>query len=247
MRPYKQLTAVSGSTPEATDPHNGPLGPFFILWWLLGPFFVSGNLMSDLIAKTAIDRRLADIVGPVIEGLGFELVRIRLMGGKTRTLQIMADRPEGGIIVEDCATISTAVSAVLDVEDPVEDNYILEVSSPGIDRPLTRLKDFDVWADYEARIETTELIDGRRRFKGNLRGTEGEEILIEIEEPTGKVTIGLKFDWLSEAKLILTDELIAEMLRQRKASGVIDDTQFDEIETSEGDEAEEPETPPTKH
>ena len=203
--------------------------------------------MSDLIAKTAIDRRLADIVGPVIEGLGFELVRIRLMGGRTRTLQIMADRPEGGIIVEDCATISTAISAVLDVEDPVEENYILEVSSPGIDRPLTRLKDFDVWADYEARLETTELIDGRRRFKGELRGTEGEEVLIEIEEPTGKVTIGLKFDWLSDAKLILTDDLIAEMLRQKKASGVIDETQFDEIETSEGDEADEPETPPTKH
>lgn len=203
--------------------------------------------MSDLIAKTAIDRRLADIVGPVIEGLGFELVRIRLMGGRTRTLQIMADRPEGGIIVEDCATISTAISAVLDVEDPVEDNYILEVSSPGIDRPLTRLKDFDVWADYEARLETTELIDGRRRFKGELRGTEGDEVLIEIEEPTGKVTIGLKFDWLSDAKLILTDDLIAEMLRQKKASGVIDETEFDEIETSEGDEAEEPETPPTKH
>ena len=203
--------------------------------------------MSDLIAKTAIDRRLADIVGPVIEGLGFELVRIRLMGGRTRTLQIMADRPEGGIEVDDCATISTAVSAVLDVEDPVEENYILEVSSPGIDRPLTRLKDFDVWVAYEARLETTELIDGRRRFKGDLRGTEGDEILIEIEEPTGKVTIGLKFDWLSEAKLILTDDLIAEMLRQKKASGVIDETQFDEIETSEGDEAEEPETPPTKH
>ena len=203
--------------------------------------------MSDLIAKTAIDRRLADIVGPVIEGLGFELVRIRLMGGKTRTLQIMADRPEGGIIVEDCATISTAISAVLDVEDPVEDNYILEVSSPGIDRPLTRLKDFDIWADYEVRVETTELIDGRRRFKGNLRGTEGEEILIEIEEPTGKVTIGLKFDWLSDAKLILTDDLIAEMLRQKKASGVIDETEFDEIETSEGEEADEADTPPTKH
>lgn len=203
--------------------------------------------MSDLIAKTAIDRRLADIVGPVIEGLGFELVRIRLMGGRTRTLQIMADRPEGGIIVEDCATISTAVSAVLDVEDPVEENYILEVSSPGIDRPLTRLKDFDAWAEYEARLETTELIDGRRRFKGELRGTEGDEVLIEIEEPTGKVTIGLKFDWLSDAKLILTDDLIAEMLRQKKASGVIDETQFDEIETSEGDEADEPETPATKH
>lgn len=203
--------------------------------------------MTDLIAKTAIDRRLADIVSPVIEGLGFELVRIRLMGGRTRILQIMADRPDGGIEVDDCATISTAVSAVLDVEDPVEDNYILEVSSPGIDRPLTRLKDFDVWADYEARLETTELIDGRRRFKGELRGTEGDEVLIEIEEPTGKVTIGLKFDWLSDAKLILTDDLIAEMLRQKKASGVIDETQFDEIETSEGDEAEEPETPPTKH
>jgi len=159
----------------------------------------------------------------------------------------MADRPEGGIEVDDCATISTAVSAVLDVEDPVEENYILEVSSPGIDRPLTRLKDFDVWTDYEARLETTELIDGRRRFKGDLRGTEGDEVLIEIEEAGEKVTIGLKFDWLSEAKLILTDDLIAEMLRQKKASGVIDESQFDEIETSEGDEAEEPETLPAKH
>jgi ribosome maturation factor RimP len=193
--------------------------------------------MSDLIAKTAIDRRLADIVGPVIESMGFELVRIRLMGGNTRTLQIMADRPAGGIIVEDCAQISLAVSAVLDVEDPIEDNYHLEVSSPGIDRPLTRLKDFDVWNGYEARIETTELISGRRRFKGNLAGTEGDEVLIEIEESGAPVTIGLKFDWLSDAKLILNDDLIAEMLRQRKASGVIDETQFDEIETSEhGDE-----------
>ncbi|MGB8812138.1 MAG: ribosome maturation factor RimP [Paracoccaceae bacterium] len=203
--------------------------------------------MSDLIAKTAIDRRLAEIVTPVIEALGFELVRIRLMGGKIRTLQIMADRPEGGIIVEDCATISTAVSAVLDVEDPIEDVYTLEVSSPGIDRPLTRLKDFSTWEGYEARIETTELIDGRRRFKGELAGIEGDEVLIEIEEGAEKITIGLQFEWLSDAKLILTDDLIAEMLRQRKASGVIDETQFDEIETSEGDEAEEPETPATKH
>ena len=110
--------------------------------------------MTELIAKTAIDRRLAGIVGPVIEGLGFELVRIRLMGGRTRILQIMADRPDGGIEVDDCATISTAVSAVLDVEDPIEENYVLEVSSPGIDRPLTRPVDFDRWygnplRDYE--------------------------------------------------------------------------------------------------
>ncbi len=205
--------------------------------------------MSDLIAKTAIDRRLADLVGPVIEGMGFELVRIRLMGGKTRTLQIMADKADGGIDVDDCGQISTAVSLVLDVEDPVEDNYILEVSSPGIDRPLTRLKDFDVWKGWEARIETTELIDGRRRFKGTLAGVEGDEVLIELEEGAETLTVGLKFEWLSDAKLILTEDLITEMLRQRKISGAIDESQFDEVldhstddETAANDAAE-----PTKH
>ncbi|QUS36044.1 ribosome maturation factor RimP [Falsirhodobacter algicola] len=206
--------------------------------------------MTDLIAKTAIDRRLAEIVTPTIEGLGFELVRIRLMGGRTRVLQIMADRPEGGIEVEDCATISTAVSAVLDVEDPIEDNYVLEVSSPGIDRPLTRLKDFDMWTDYEARLETTELIDGRRRFKGFLRGTEGSEVLIEIEEGGDILTIGLEFEWLSDAKLILTDDLIAEMLRQKKASGAFDESAFDEVQTSDSDTDEDDDaldTPATKH
>jgi ribosome maturation factor RimP len=204
--------------------------------------------MSDLIAKTAIDRRLAAIVTPAIEGMGFELVRIRLMSGKTRTLQVMADRPEGGIEVEDCARISTALSAVLDVEDPIEENYILEVSSPGIDRPLTRLKDFDLWQGHEARLETAELIDGRRRFKGVLAGTEGDEVLIEIEEAGETVTIGLKFDWLADAKLLLTDDLIAEMLRQRKASGVIDEAAFDEIHTTEGDgDADDADRPATQH
>ncbi len=201
--------------------------------------------MSDLIAKTAMDRRLADIIQPVIEGLGFELVRIRLMGGATRTLQIMADKPEGGIEVDDCGDISTAVSAVLDVEDPIEENYVLEVSSPGIDRPLTRLKDFEMWKGWEARIETTELIDGRRRFKGTLAGVEGEEVLIALDEGKETVIIGLQFDWLSDAKLILTDELITEMLRQKKASGVIDEAQFDEIEDAGDDEDDTPED--TKH
>ncbi|WP_439562199.1 ribosome maturation factor RimP [Roseinatronobacter sp.] len=191
--------------------------------------------MSDLIAKTTLDQRVAAIVAPVIEGLGFELVRLRVMSGKTRTLQIMADRPDGGIEVEDCARISTAVSAILDVEDPLDDAYTLEVSSPGIDRPLTRLKDFDAWNGYEARLETTELIDGRRRFKGILAGVEGEEVLIEIEENDEAVTIGLQFDWLSDAKLVLTDELIAEMLRTRKDSGAIDESKFDQIETDAPD------------
>lgn len=200
--------------------------------------------MSDLIAKTATDRRLAELLGPVIEGLGFELVRIRLMGGKTRILQIMADRPDGGIGVDECGDISTAVSAVMDVEDPLEDNYILEVSSPGIDRPLTRLKDFEMWKGWEARIETTELIDGRRRFKGGLMGVEGDEVLIEIEEAGQEMTIGLKFDWLSDAKLILTEELIAEMLRQKKTHEPAEG-EFDEIEETDGEDEEPPEA--TKH
>src|SRR6056297_2922743 len=188
--------------------------------------FLETPHVSDLIAKTSIDRRMAEILTPVIEDMGFELVRIRLMGGKTKTLQIMAERPEGGIEVDECARISTAVSAVLDVEDPLEDAYTLEVSSPGIDRPLTRLKDFDTFEGYEARIETTDMIDGRRRFKGVLAGIDGDEVLLNVEEGT----IGLHFDWLSDAKLVLTDDLIKEMLKQRKAAGIVDETQFDDIE-----------------
>ncbi|HSF93254.1 MAG TPA: ribosome maturation factor RimP [Paracoccaceae bacterium] len=191
--------------------------------------------MSNLIAKTAIDSRLAEIVSPVIEDMGFELVRLRLMSGKTPTLQIMADRPEGGIIVDDCADISTAVSAILDVEDPIEGEYNLEVSSPGIDRPLTRLKDFETYNGYEARLLTDDLIDGRKRFHGTLCGVEGDEVLIEIPEGT----IGLQFDWLAEAKLLLTDELIAESLKARKDAGVINEEEFDEIETDASADKEE--------
>nr|WP_255744025.1 ribosome maturation factor RimP [Aliiroseovarius sediminis] len=192
--------------------------------------------VSNLVAKAAIDRRLAEIVQPVIEGMGFELVRLRLMGGKTPTLQIMAERPDGGIEVDECGEISTAVSAVLDVEDPIEDNYTLEVGSPGIDRPLTRLKDFQDWNGYVAKIETSELIDGRKRFKGELAGVEGNEILIEIEDKGETVTIGLDFDWLSEAKLVLTDDLVRDVLRQRKDDGQIDEAQFDEVQKITGSE-----------
>ena len=193
--------------------------------------------MNDLIAKAAIDRRIAEIVTPVIEDMGFEVVRIRLMTGKESTLQIMAQKPDGTIEVEDCARISTEVSATLDVEDPILDAYTLEVSSPGIDRPLTRMKDFDQWSGYVAKLETDELIDGRRRFKGELAGTEGDEVLIEIEEHGKPVTIGLRFDWLTDAKLVLTDELIRDMLKDRKDAGLIDETQFDEVETlMDGDE-----------
>jgi ribosome maturation factor RimP len=224
--PLPYVTVNSGAPLAPTEPHSGPHGPFF---YVQNPV---PEPMSDLIAKTAMDVRIAEIVTPVIEDLGFELVRLRLMSGKTPTLQIMAERPDGGIEVDDCATISTAVSAVLDVEDPIVEEYHLEVSSPGIDRPLTRLKDFDTWDGYVAKIETTQAIDGQRRFKGTLAGTEGTEVLIEIEQGT----IGLQFDWLSDAKLVLTDDLIRDVLRTRKDAGMIDETQFDEVETVLDDE-----------
>jgi ribosome maturation factor RimP len=186
--------------------------------------------MTNLIAKTGMDQRLAEIVSPVIEDMGFELVRLRLMGGNTPTLQIMAERPTGGIEVDECAEISTAVSALLDVEDPILDAYVLEVSSPGIDRPLTRLKDFETYEGYEAKVETQNLIDGRKRFRGVLAGVEGNEVLINLEEGT----IGLEFDWLADGKLVMTDELIKMMLKSRKDSGNLDETQFDEIQAEDG-------------
>ncbi|WP_305967926.1 MULTISPECIES: ribosome maturation factor RimP [unclassified Mameliella] len=197
--------------------------------------------MTDLIAKTGMDKRLAEIVQPVIEDMGFELVRIRLMGGQVPTLQIMAERPQGGIEVDECGEISTAVSAVLDVEDPIIDAYTLEVSSPGIDRPLTRLKDFETYEGYEARLETSEMIEGRKRFRGVLAGVEDGEVLINLDEGT----IGLEFDWLTDAKLVMTDELIRLMLKARKkadaqgAGTTLDETKFDEIETEQSRDEEQ--------
>ena len=206
------------STPSAQpEIRNGPRARVF----------VRERIMNDLVAKAAIDRRIAEIITPVVEDMGFEIVRIRLMTGKESILQVMAQSPDGTMEVDDCGKISTAISAVMDVEDPILDAYTLEVSSPGIDRPLTRLKDFAQWEGFEAKIETDELIDGRRRFKGPLAGVEGDEVLITIPEGT----IGLKFEWLSDAKLVLTDELIRDVLRGRKDKGQIDEAQFDEIET----------------
>ena len=192
--------------------------------------------VTDLVAKAAIDRRLAAIVLPTVEGMGFRLVRLRLMGGKRITLQIMAEREDGTMEIDDCADLSRALSAVLDVEDPIEREYSLEVSSPGIDRPLTRLEDFARWEGYEAKLETTEMIDGRKRFKGVLAGVEGNEVLIDIDQGV----IGLDFDWLADAKLVLTDELVAESLRTRKHA--FDETAFDEIKTQDDETDDDNET-----
>ena len=186
-----------------------------------------GKMTNDLIAKSAIEKKLLELINPIITDMGFELVRLRLISGKEITLQIMAARPHGFINVDECAELSTAISALLDVEDPIIDTYSLEVSSPGIDRPLTKIKDFEDFEGYDARLETVELIDGRKRFKGTLAGINGSEILINIDEGT----IGLEFEWLAEAKLVLTDELIKEMLKQRKINQKFDEKKFDTIET----------------
>jgi ribosome maturation factor RimP len=166
--------------------------------------------------------------------MGFELVRLRLMSNKDITLQVMAVRTYGYINFVVFAEISTAVSAVLDVEDPILDAYNLEVSSPGIDRPLTRIKDFEEFEGYEAKIETINLIDGQKRFRGTLAGINGSEVLINLHEGT----IGLEFDWLAEAKLVLTDDLIKEMLKQRKINQNFGDKNFDTIETERLEEIE---------
>ena len=173
-----------------------------------------------------MDRRIADIVTPVAEGMGYGLVRVRVMGGDSPTVQIMAEKADGWMEVDDCAKLSQALSAHLDVEDPIESEYTLEVSSPGIDRPLTRAEDFDRWSGWKAKLETAEKIDGRARFQGVIRGFEDGEVLIEIQEGV----IGLSFDMLADAKLVMTDELIAESLRAAKNRG-LDPKKFDEIET----------------
>ena len=139
-------------------------------------------MTNDLIAKAAIDRRLAEIVTPVIEDLGFELVRIRLMGGKTSTLQIMAERPEGGISVDECGEISTAVSAILDVEDPIASEYRLEVSSPGMDRPLFALDQFAQATGELVKLKLRMNYEGRRNFKGRLVGVENDDVVVQVDD-----------------------------------------------------------------
>ena len=174
-----------------------------------------------------MDKKLAELLNPILEDLGFKMVRVRLSSGDPTTLQIMADRLDGPIGVDELAEINTSVGTILDVEDPIPENYTLEISSPGIDRPLTRIKDFDSFQGFEAKIETTELIDGRRRFRGVLAGVNNDEVLINLEEGT----IGLKFTWLSEARLVLSDDLIKKILKKNTKTSILNEENFDEIET----------------
>jgi ribosome maturation factor RimP len=176
-------------------------------------FFVG---FSDVRGKTAEDRRLLELLDPVAEAAGYEIVRLRMRGGEARrTLQIMAEDGHGEMLVSDCARLSRGVSEVLDAADAVVGDYTLEVSSPGVDRPLTRLKDFVRYEGFEARIELDRLADNRKRFKGTLAGIEGEDVLIDLEGE--EETALVPFAWILEAKLVLTDALMQKGALDRAA------------------------------
>jgi len=168
-------------------------------------------------ARTSEDAQLLGLLDPVAEAAGYEIVRLRLMAGKERRrLQIMAETPEGDMTVEGCTVLSRAFSEVLDAADPISGEYTLEVSSPGIDRPLTRLKDFAAWEGFEVRIELDRLADNRKRFKGELAGTEDGQVGVNIEGEA-ETTLYIPFDWILEAKLVLDDKLMKHGADERAA------------------------------
>src|SRR4026209_604326 len=176
------------------------------------------NSDPRLIVEQGIAARVAAIVEPVLIGSGYQLVRVKVSGLDGCTVQIMAERPDGTMTVEDCETVSRSLSPVLDVADPIVRAYRLEISSPGIDRPLVRKSDFERYAGHLAKIETAIPFEGRKRFRGVLAGTEGEAVRIRRDDVAeGEPTeVLLPIEEMSEAKLILTDDLVTEALRREK-------------------------------
>ncbi len=173
-----------------------------------------------LITETGIAARVAHIAEPVLEELGFRLVRVRVSGLEGCTVQVMAERPDGTISIDDCEAVSRALSPVLDVADPVDRAYRLEISSPGLDRPLVRRSDFARYAGHEVKIEMQAAVDGRRRFRGVLMGTGEVGVRLRLAGESGKeaAELELPIDAMAEAKLVLTDALIREALRRAKAA-----------------------------
>jgi ribosome maturation factor RimP len=174
-----------------------------------------------LIAETGVAARVAAVAGPVLEGLGFRLVRVKISAMAGCTVQIMAERPDGSMSIEDCEEVSRTLSPVLDVADPIDRAYRLEISSPGIDRPLVRRSDFERYAGHVAKVEMAVPVSGRKRFRGVLLGADGESARLRRED----VAVGEEADALlriadmAEARLVLTDALVAESLRRGKAAG----------------------------
>jgi ribosome maturation factor RimP len=187
----------------------------------------SNQTEPRLIVEPGLPARVASIAEPVIEQLGYRLVRVKISGADGCTVQIMAERPDGTMVVEDCETISRALSPVFDMADPVNRAYRLEISSPGIDRPLVRKSDFDRYAGSLVKIETEIPIDGRKRFRGQLLGTEGEAAKLRQDgkvddknedEAVTDAEILLPIAEISEARLVLTDDLVRQALRREKSA-----------------------------
>ncbi len=177
----------------------------------------SQDTNDRIIAETGIDARIAAIVEPVLVSLGYRLVRVRLSGQNGLTLQIMAERNDGTMTVEDCEEISRALSPVLDVEDPIDKAYHLEISSPGIDRPLVAKSDFAGWSGHLAKIETTIPVEGKRKFRGAIADVDDKGFSLELDgKEKGTVRIG--FDQLGDARLVLTDDLVRDALKKDKAA-----------------------------
>ena len=186
-------------------------------------------LDTHLVAPHGVPRKVFDLLRGPAEGAGFEIVRIRFGLQDGRTLQIMAERADGSMSVEDCEELSRILSAVLDVEDPIPGEYNLEVSSAGIDRPLTRMKDFDRWQGFDAKIELSEAVGGRKRFRGLLQGVEDGEVLVEsdVEGFSEPQVLGLPFHKVSEAKLVMSDDLIRESLKRQAPANNAPDASSD--------------------
>lgn len=183
-----------------------------------------GALGDRFIVESGAAARVAELIEPALSGSGFRLVRVAVSGREGKTLQIMAERPDGTLTIADCEAISKEISPLLDVHDPIAGSYHLEVSSPGIDRPLVRPSDFEVWSGYEAKIEVKQPIDGRKRFRGMLEGFADGEVRIEVDlGEAGRNIIGIPMALIGEARLVLTDELIREALRRAKNSNELSD------------------------
>jgi ribosome maturation factor RimP len=180
----------------------------------------SNQTEPRLIVEPGLPARVAAIAEPVIESLGYRLVRVRVSSSEGCTVQIMAERPDGSMVVEDCETISRALSPVLDVADLIEPAYRLEISSPGIDRPLVRKSDFERHKGHLVKIEMEIPIDGRKRFRGLLAGTEGEAARLRRDDAAEgeEADVLLPIGEMSEAKLVLTDDLVTQALRREKAA-----------------------------
>jgi ribosome maturation factor RimP len=192
-----------------------------------------------LIAETGIAARVAALAEPALEASGYRLVRVRVSGELGCTVQVMAERPDGSMLIDDCEAASRTLSAVLDAADPIERAYRLEVSSPGIDRPLVRRSDFDRFAGHVVKIEMHVPAEGRKRFRGTLLGTEGEAARLRIDDakPGQNAEPLLPITDMAEARLVLTDALIAESLRRSKI----------EEREARGAEAASAEPAPSRH